>query len=167
MAVYEQKSISEAGSWLENDTSTLKELETQPSTKLVPGSTNFIKMNAVDNDAANIRQLLGSKSNIQLRLRFKNIAEGERLMNGVDVNLEQDGFIIRDFIYDIWHAFISFLTKPEIKKEDFEDEDEKRKTSRFLRDNRYDTGKADKKIKGFRRIKRLLEMRSADVFGWV
>ena len=108
-----------------------------------------------------------SKSNILIRLKFKNIVERERLTNGVDVNLEQDGFVIRDFIYDISHAFISFLTQPEIKQEGIEDEDEKRKASRFLRDIRYDTGKRDKKIKGFKRIKRLLVMRSADVFGWV
>ena len=54
---------------------------------------------------------------------------------------------------------MSFLTNPDIKFEDFEDEDEEKEIRGFLKDIRYDTRKADKKSSRFRTIKRLLMMR--------
>ena len=58
---------------------------------------------------------------------------------------------------------MSFLTNPDIKFEDFEDEDEEKEIRGFLKDIRYDTRKVDKKSSRFRTIKPLLMMRREGV----
>ena len=60
--------------------------------------------------------------------------------------------------------FINFLTNPNIKHGEIEDDESK--TKRFLKDIRYDLGKGDKKSARYRTIKRIIGVKD-DVFGRV
>ena len=115
--------------------STLKELETQEDLLVT-----------IDTNTANILRLMGAQSNPQLQLHIKNIAKREYEVNGVNVTLEQDAFLVGDYIFEFSDDFINFLTGPDIKYEDIEDEDAEKNIKIFLRDIRYDTWKVTRKV---------------------
>ena len=79
-------------------------------------------------------------------------------LNGVDITLEQDAFLVVVNIKVCSDGFYNFLTNPDIKYGDIGDEDEEGKI-RFLRDIRYDTGVGDERSKRFKTIKRLFDVR--------
>ena len=70
-------------------------------------------------------------------------------MNGVDITLEQNAFLVGDNIYELSDGFINFFTNQNITYEDIGDEDEERKIGMFLRDIWY-AGVGDKRSKRFK-----------------
>ena len=84
-------------------------------------------------------------------------------MNGVNITLEQGELLVRDNVYEFSEAFTDFLTKSNVTYDDNIEEGEN-KNKRFLKDNRYDEGKGDKKSARYRSIKRIMGVRD-DVFG--
>ena len=116
----------------------------------------------VDKDTAQIINLMSVHSNPQLKLKFGNLDIGEFEMNGVKLIYQENEFIVKDNIYELSDEFINFLTNPNIKHGEIE-EDEK-KINRFLKDIRYDVGKGDKKSARYRTIKRIIGIKD-DLYG--
>ena len=94
------------------------------------------------------------QSNPQLKLKFGNLDIGEIKMNGVILIYQENAFIVKDDIYELSVEFINFLTNPNIKHGEIEDDENKIK--RFLKDIRHDLGKRDKKNATYRTIKRII-----------
>ena len=82
-------------------------------------------------------------------------------MNGVKLIYHENIFIVKDNIYELSDEFINFLTNPNIKHGEIEEDENKIK--RFLKDIRYDLGKGDKKSARYRTIKRIIGVKD-DVF---
>ena len=116
----------------------------------------------VDTDKAQIINLMSVQSNPQLNLKFGNLDIGEFEMNGVKLIYQENAFIVKDNIYELSDEFINFLTNPNIKHGEIEDDENKIK--RFLKDIRYDLGKGDKKSARYRTIKRIIGAKD-DVYG--
>ena len=116
----------------------------------------------VDKDTAQIINLMSVQSNPQLELKFGNLDIGEFEMNGVKLIYQENSFIVKDNIYELSDELINFLTNPNIKHGEIEEDENKIK--RFLKDIRYDLGKGDKKSARYRTIKRIMEVRD-DIFG--
>ena len=102
------------------------------------------------------------QSNPQLNLKFGNLDIGEFEVNGVKLIYQENAFIVKDNIYELSDEFLNFLTNPNIKHGEI-DEDEK-KIKRFLKDIRYDLGKGDKKSARYRTLKRIIGIKD-DVYG--
>ena len=83
------------------------------------------------------------QSNSQLKLKFVNLDIGEFEMNGVKLIYQENSFVVKDNIYDFSDVFINFLTNPNIKYGEIEEDGNKIK--RILVDIGYDLGKGDKK----------------------
>ena len=83
-------------------------------------------------------------------------------MNGVKLIYQENAFIVKDNIYELSDEFINFLTNPNIKHGEIEEDENKIK--RFLKDIRYDLGKGDKKSARYRTIKRIIGIKD-DVYG--
>ena len=116
----------------------------------------------VDKDTAQIINLMSVQSNPQLKLKFGNLDIGEFEMNGVKLIYQENSFIVKDNIYELSDEFINFLTNPNIKHGEIEEDENKIK--RFLKDIRYDLGKGDKKSARYRTIKRIMGAK-VDVYG--
>ena len=116
----------------------------------------------VDKDTAQIINLMSVQSNPQLKLKFGNLDIGEFEMNGVKLIYKENSFIVKDNIYEFSDEFINFLTNPNIKHGEIEEDENKIK--RFLKDIRYDLGKGDKKSARYRTIKRIMGAND-DVYG--
>ena len=116
----------------------------------------------VDTKTAKLLHDMGAQTNPQLKLNLVDLPTRRYKMNDVDVTLEQGAFLIKDNIYEFSDVFINFLTNPNIKYGEIE-EDEK-KVKRFLLDIGYDLGKADKKSARHRAIKRIIGVKD-DVYG--
>ena len=116
----------------------------------------------VDKDTAQIINLMSVQSNPQLKLKFGNLDIGEFEMNGVKLIYQEKSFIVKDNIYELSDEFINFLTNPNIKYGEIEEDENKNK--RFLKDIRYDLGKGDKKSARYRTIKRIMGAKD-DVYG--
>ena len=116
----------------------------------------------VDKDTAQIINLMSVQSNPQLKLKFGNSDIGEFEMNGVKLIYREKAFIVRDNIYEFSDGFINFLTNPNIKYGEIEEDENKIK--RFLFDIGYDLGKGDKKSARYRAIKRIIGVKD-DVYG--
>ena len=116
----------------------------------------------VDKDIAQIINLMSVQSNPQLKLKFGNLDIGKFEMNGVKLIYQENGFIVKDNIYELSDEFINFLTNPNIKYGEVGGEENKIK--RFLFDIGYDLGKGDKKSARYRAIKRIIGVRD-DVYG--
>ena len=116
----------------------------------------------VDKDTAQIINFMSVQSNPQLKLKFGNLDIGEFEMNGVKLIYQENTFIVKDNIYELSDEFINFLTNPNIKHGEIEEDENKIK--RFLKDIRYDVGKGDKKSARYRTIKRIIGVRD-DVYG--
>ena len=116
----------------------------------------------VDKDTAQIINLMSVQSNPQLKLRFGNLDIGEFEMNGVKLIYQENSFIVKDNIYELSDELINFLTNPNIKHGEIEEDENKIK--RFLKDIRYDLGKGDKKSARYRTIKRIMGAKD-DVYG--
>ena len=115
----------------------------------------------LDKDTAQMINLMSVQSNPQVKFKFGNLDIGKFEMNGVKLIYQENAFIVKDNIYELSDEFINFLTNPNIKHGEIE-EDEKIK--RFLKDIRYDLGKRDKKSARYRKIKRIIGIKD-DVFG--
>ena len=76
---------------------------------------------------------MGSQSNPQLKLKIKNLANREYVMNDVDITLEQNAFSIGDNLYEFSHDFINFLIKTTMAYEDLLDGDEEKNRKGFVR----------------------------------
>ena len=113
----------------------------------------------VDKDTAQIINLMSVQSNPQLKLKFGNL---DIEMNGVKLIYQENAFIVKDNIYELSNEFINFLTNPNIKHGEIEEDENKIKG--FLKDIRYDLGKGDKKSARYRTIKRIIGVKD-DVFG--
>ena len=72
------------------------------------------------------------QSNPQLKLKIKNPANREYVLNDVDITLEQNAFSIGDNLYEISHDFIKFLTHPNITYEDISNEYEEKNWKIFV-----------------------------------
>ena len=116
----------------------------------------------VDKDTAQIINLMSLQSNPQLKLKFENLDIGEFEMNGVKLIYQEKAFIVKDNIYELSDEFINFLTNPNIKHGEIEENENKIK--RFLKDIRYDLRKGDKKSARYRTIKRIIGVKD-DVYG--
>ena len=116
----------------------------------------------VDKDTAQIINLMSVQSNPQLKLKFGNLDIGEFEMNGVKLIYQKNSFIVKDNIYELSDEIINFLTNPNIKYGEIEEDENKIK--RFLKDSRYDLGKGDKKSARYRTIKRIMGAKD-DVYG--
>ena len=116
----------------------------------------------VDKDTAQFINLMSVQFNPQLKLKFGNLDNGEIEMNGVKLIYQENAFIVKDNIYELSDEFINFLTNPNIKHGEIEEDENKIKS--FLKDIRYDLGKGDKKSARYRTIKRLIGVKD-DVFG--
>ena len=108
----------------------------------------------VDKDTAQVIDLMSVQSNPQLKLKFGNLDIGEFEMNGVELIYQENAFIIKDNIYVLSDEFINFLTNPNIKHGEIEEDENK--IEMFLKDIRYDLGKGDKKSARYRTIKRII-----------
>ena len=98
----------------------------------------------LDKDTAQIINLLSVQSNSQLKLMFVNLDIGEFEMNGVKLSYQEISFIVKDNIYDFSDVFINFLTNPNIKYGEIEEDENKVK--RFLFDMAYELGKGIRKV---------------------
>ena len=116
----------------------------------------------VDKETAQIINIMSVQSNPQLKLKFGNLDIGEFEMNGVKLVYQENAFIVKDNIYELSDEFINFLTNPNIKHGEIEEDENKIK--RFLKDIRYDLGKGDKKSARYRTIKRIIGIKD-DVYG--
>ena len=116
----------------------------------------------VDKDTAQIINLMSVQSNPQLKLKFGKLDIGEFEMNGVKLIYQENSFIVKDNIYELSDELINFLTNPNIKHGEIEEDENKIK--RFLKDIRYDLGKGDKKSARYRTIKRIMGAKD-DVYG--
>ena len=120
----------------------------------------------VDKDTAQIINLMSVQSNPQLKLKFGNLDIGEFEMNGGKLIYQENAFIIKDNVYELSDEFINFLTNPNIKHGEVEEDENKIK--RLLKDIRYDLGKGDKKSARksarYRTIKRIMGAKD-DVYG--
>ena len=117
----------------------------------------------VDTKTAKLLHDRGAQTNPQLKLELVDLPSRRYEMNGVDINLEQGAFLVRDNVYEFSEGFTDFLTKSNVTYDDKVEED-KNKIKRFLKDIRYDLGKGDKKSARYRTIKRIMEVRD-DIFG--
>ena len=116
----------------------------------------------VDKDTAQIINLMSVQSNPQLKLKFGNLDIGEFEMNDVKLIYQKNAFIIKDNTYEFSDVFINFLTNPNIKYGEIEEDENKIK--KFLLDIGDDLGKGDKKSARYRAIKRILGVKD-DVYG--
>ena len=116
----------------------------------------------VDKDTAQIINLMSVRSNPKLKLKIGNLDIGEFEMNSVKLIYQENAFIVKDNIYELSDQFINFLTHPNIKHGEIEENENKVK--RFLKDIRYDLGKGDKKSARYRTIKRIIAVKD-DVYG--
>ena len=116
----------------------------------------------VDKETTQNFNLISVQSNPQLKLKFGNLDICEFEMNGVTLIYQEKEFINKDNIYELSDEFINFLTNPNIKHGEIEEEENKIK--RFLKDIRYDLGKGDKKSARYRTIKRIIGAKD-DIYG--
>ena len=116
----------------------------------------------VDKDTAQIINLMSVQSKPQLKLKFGNLDIGEFEMNGVNLIYQENAFIVKHNIYELSDEFINFLTNP--NKKNGEIEEDENKNRRFLKDIRYDLGKGVKKSARYRTIKRIIGIKD-DVYG--
>ena len=116
----------------------------------------------VDKDTAQSFNLMSVQSNPQLKIKFGNLDIGEFEMKGVKLIYQENAYIVKDNIYEFSDAFLNFLTNPNIKYG--ETEEDENKIKRFLFDIGYDLGKWDKKIARYRAIKRIIGVKD-DVYG--
>ena len=97
---------------------------------------------------------MGAQTNPQLKLELIDLPTRRYKMNGVNITLEQDAFLVRDNVYEFSEVYTDFITKSNITYDNI-DEDEN-KIKRFLKDIRYDVGKGDKNSARYRTIKRMM-----------
>ena len=116
----------------------------------------------VDKDTAQIISLMSVQSNRQLMLQLGNLDIVEFEMSGVKLIYQENAFIVKDNIYELSDEIINFLTKPNIKHGELEEDENKLK--KFLKDIRYELGKGDKKSARYRTLKRIIGVKD-DVFG--
>ena len=117
----------------------------------------------VDTKAAKDLHLMGGQTNPQLKLNLVDLPTRRYKMNDVVMTLEQGAFLVKDNIYEFSDGSINFLTKSNVTY-DYNIEEDENKIKRFLKDNRYDVGKGDKKSARYRTAERIMRVKD-DVFG--
>ena len=123
------KMIGETASQIEQAGSQFNEALKKSNGKAVEESRDKPGM-LVDKDTAQIINLMSVQSNPQLKLKFGNLDIGEFEMNGVKLIYQENAFIVKDNLYELSDEFINFLTNPDIKYGEIQ-EDEK-KIKRFF-----------------------------------
>ena len=116
----------------------------------------------VDKDTAQIINLMSVQSNPQLKLKFVNLDIDKFEMNSVKLIYQENSFIVKDNIYEFSDVCINFLTNPNIKYGEIEEDENQIK--RFLFDIGYDLGKGDKKSARYSAIKRIIGVKD-DLYG--
>ena len=116
----------------------------------------------VDKDTAQILNLMSVQSSHQLKLKLGNLYIAEFEMNCVKLIYQENAFIVEDKIYELSDEFLNFLTNPDIKYGEIEEDENKIK--KFLLEIRYDLGKRDKKSGRYRAIKHIIGVKD-EVFG--
>ena len=116
----------------------------------------------VDTTTAKLLHDMGAQTNPQLNSNLVDLPTRRYKMNDVDITLEQGAFLVKDNKYEFSDVFINFLTNPNIKYGEIEEDENKIK--RFLLDIGYDLGKGDKKSARYRAIKRRIGVKD-DVYG--
>ena len=116
----------------------------------------------VDKDTAQIINLVSVQSNPQIKLKFGNSDIGEFEKNGVKLIYQENAFIVKYNLYELSDEFINFLTNPDIKYCEIQEDENKIK--RFLFDIGYDIGRGDKRSARHRAIKRIIGAKD-DVYG--
>ena len=117
----------------------------------------------VDTKTAKLLHDMGAQTNPQLKLELVDLPSRRYKMNGVDINLEQGAFLVRDNVHEFSEGFTDFFTKTNLTYDDKVEEDEN-KIKRFLKEIRYHLGKRDRKSASYRTIKCIMEVRD-DIFG--
>ena len=79
----------------------------------------------VDKDTAQIINLMSVQSNPQLKLKLLNLDIGEFEMNSDKLIYQENAFIVKDNIYELSDEFINFLTNPNIKHGEIEEDENK------------------------------------------
>ena len=79
----------------------------------------------VDKDTAQIIKLMSVQSNPQLKLKFGNLDIGEFEMNSVKLIYQENAFIVKENIYEFSDVFINFLTNPNIKYGEIQEDENK------------------------------------------
>ena len=162
------KMISETASQIGETASQIEQAGSQFNEALMKSNDKSVEKTRdkpgmlVDKDTAQIINLMSVQSNPQLKLKFGNLDIGEFEMNGVKLIYQENSFIVKDNIYELSDELINFLTNPNIKHGEIEEDENKIK--RFLKDIRYDLGKGDKKSARYRTIKRIMGAKD-DVYG--
>ena len=162
------KMISETASQISETASQIEQVGSQFNEALMKSNGKAVEEARdkpgmlVDKDTAQIINSMSVQSNPQLKLKFGNLDIGEFEMNGVKLIYQENSFIVKDNIYEFSDEFINFLTNPNIKHGEIEEDENKIK--RFLKDIRYDLGKGDKKSARYRTIKRIMGAKD-DVYG--
>ena len=162
------KMISETASQIGETASQIEQAGSQFNEALMKSNDKAVEKTRdkpgmlVDKDTAQIINLMSVQSNPQLKLKFGNLDIGEFEMNGVKLIYQENSFIVKDNIYELSDELINFLTNPNIKHGEIEEDENKIK--RFLKDIRYDLGKGDKKSARYRTINRIMGAKD-DVYG--
>ena len=76
----------------------------------------------VDTKTAQLLHDMGAQTNPQLKLDLVDLPTRRYKMNGVNITLEQGAFIVKDNIYELSDEFINFLTNPNIKYGEIEED---------------------------------------------
>ena len=82
---------------------------------------------------------MGAQTNPQLKLKPVDLPTRRYKMIDVDITLEQGAFLVKEYIYEFSDVFINFLTNPNMKYGEIEEDENKIKS--FLLDIGYDLGK--------------------------
>ena len=165
------KMIEQAGSQFNETASQIEQVGSQFNEALMKSNGKAVEEARdkpgmlVDKDTAQIINLMSVQSNPQLKLKFGNFDIGEFEMNGVKLIYQANSFIVKDNRYELSDEFINFLTSPDVKYGEIEEDENKIfRTKKFLKDIRYDLGKGYKKSARYRTIKRIMRAKD-DIFG--
>ena len=82
---------------------------------------------------------MGAQTNPQIKLKLVDLPTRRYKMIDVDITLEQGAFLVKDNIYEFSDVFINFITNPNMKYGEIEEDENKIKS--FLLDIGHDLGK--------------------------
>ena len=108
----QSKMIEQAGSQFNETASKMGETASQigETLKGTIKQTLDIAPVYVDTKTAKLLHDMGAQTNPQLKLELVDLPSRRYKMNGVDITLEQDAFLVRDNVYEFSEGFTDFLT---------------------------------------------------------
>ena len=118
------KMIGETASQIEQAGSQFNEALMKSNGKAVEEARDKPGM-LVDKDTAQIIKLMSVQSNPQLKIKFGNLDIGEFEMNGVKLIYQENAFIVKDNLYELSDEFLNFLTNPDIKYGEIQEDENK------------------------------------------